>query len=51
MKVKVIKKYSDKYTGELKTAGQTIETTPERAKELIDAGVCKEIKKGAEKAK
>lgn len=51
MKVKVIKTYSDKYTGETVEAGRTLEITAERAKELLNAGVIEKPKKDAENAK
>ena len=51
MKIKIIKTYSDKYTGETVEAGNTIEKPKERAQELIKAGVAEPIKTAEKAAK
>lgn len=43
MKLKVIKTYSDKYTGETILEGRRISETEERGLELIKAGVAEKI--------
>ncbi len=43
MKLKVIRKYVDKYTKVLHKPGENVECEATRAKELIEAGVAEKI--------
>nr|DAL96694.1 MAG TPA: hypothetical protein [Caudoviricetes sp.] len=44
MKIKVTKRYVDKYTKKIVEEGTEMEMTAERGKELIKEGVAKEVK-------
>lgn len=44
MKIKVTKRYVDKYTKKIVEEGTETEMTAERGKELIKEGVAKEVK-------
>ena len=44
MKIKVTKRYVDKYTKKIVEEGTETEMTAERGKELIKGGVAKEVK-------
>lgn len=51
MRVKVIKRYADKYTGELMEEGRKLELSPERVEELINGGYVEEVKEKPKKSK
>lgn len=44
MKVKVIKRFSDKYVREIRDVGMEIEYEDKRAAELIDLGLVERVK-------
>jgi len=50
MKIKAVKGFTDKETGEAVDIGDVIERDDERAKELIEKGVCEKCRSKAKKS-